>query len=355
MVLIKGLRICLCGAQVPFVRGGAEKLIDSLKIQLEQREHFVDIVQLPFKWYPNKEVINNCLAWRLLDISESSGEPINLVIGTKFPSYLIRHPKKIVWLVHQFRQVYDFYGSAYSGFQNNLVDNEIRERIIRLDTQALKEARRVFTISENVRNRCLKYNGIEAEVLYPPLDNPQEYYCQDYGDYLLSVSRLEEDKRVDLLLKALSKTPSSIKAFIVGTGTQKPKLMALMDKLGLADRVTFLDFISREKLLKLYAGCFAVCFCPLDEDYGYVTMEAFQSKKPIITAADSGGVLEFVTQGENGFICRPGPKAIANRIELLYKDRKLCRKLGERGYGDIQHITWENTIRQLLSEIQDIN
>jgi len=350
MVLMKGLRICLCGAQVPFVRGGAEKLIDSLKLQLEKRKHLVDIVQLPFKWYPNKEVINNCLAWRLLDLSESSGQPINLVIGTKFPSYLIRHPKKIIWLVHQFRQVYDFYGSPYSGFQDNLLDNELREKIIQLDTQALKEARRVFTISENVQKRCSKYNGIEAEVLYPPLDNPEEYYHKGFGDYILSVSRLEEDKRVDLLLKALSKTSSSVKAFIVGTGTQKQKLIELKDRLGLANRVTFLDYISREELLKLYAGCFAVCFCPLDEDYGYVTLEAFQSKKPIITVTDSGGVLEFVIQGENGLICRPSPKAIASRIENLYKDRKLCRKLGEKGFESIQHITWENTINQLLSE-----
>jgi len=352
MVLMRKLKICLCGAQVPFVRGGAEELLDSLKAQLEKRGHSVDIVKLPFKWHPNQEVINNCLAWRLLDLSHSSGQSIDLVISTKFPSYLIRHPKKIIWLVHQFRQVYDFYASPYSAFQNNLLDNELRHKIIQLDTQAMKEARRLFAISENVRKRCLKYNGIETEVLYPPLDNPQDYYTEDYGDYLLSVSRLEEDKRVNLLLKALSMAPSKIKAYIVGQGTQKPKLLALRDKLGLAERVEFLDYIDREELLKLYADCFAVCFCPLDEDYGYVTLEAFQSKKPIITSNDSGGVLEFVHQGKNGFICQPKPKAIASRIELLFKDRKLCRRLGEKGYERIHNITWENTIAKLLSEAE---
>jgi glycosyltransferase involved in cell wall biosynthesis len=351
MVLKKNLRICLCGAQVPFVRGGAEKLISSLKEQLEKREHMVDIVQLPFKWYPNKEALNNCLAWRLLDLAESSGEPIDMVIGTKFPSYLIRHPKKIIWLVHQFRQIYDYYGSSYSAFQNTLLDNELREKLIQLDTQAFKEAQAVFTISDNVRKRCQKFNGIEAEVLYPPLDNAKGYYSADYGDYILSVARLEEDKRIDLLLKALAKTSAQVKAFIVGTGTQKNNLIALRDKMGLADRATFLDYISREELLKLYARCFAVFFCPVDEDYGYVTLEAFQSKKPIVTTSDSGGVLEFVRKGQSGFICKTSPKALAGKIELLYNDRKLCRTLGEAGYESIQHITWENTINRLLSAV----
>jgi glycosyltransferase involved in cell wall biosynthesis len=354
MTLRKNLRICICGAQVPFVQGGAEKLINSLKEQLEKSGHLVDIVQLPFKWYPNKEVLNNCLAWRLLDLSESSGEPIDLVIGTKFPSYLIRHPKKIIWLVHQFRQIYDYYDSSYSAFQNNLLDNELREQIIQLDTQALKEAKQIYTISDNVRKRCQKFNGIEAHVLYPPLDNTEEYYSGDYDDYILSVSRLEEDKRIDLLLKALAKTPNKVKAFIVGTGTQKNKLTALRDKLGLTDRATFVDYISREELLKLYANCFAVFFCPVDEDYGYVTLEAFQSKKPIITAQDSGGVLEFVRESRSGFICHASPKALADKIELLHKDKKLCRTFGEAGYKSIQYITWANILNQLLSVAEEI-
>ena len=56
------------------------------------------------------------LAWRLLDLSEVDGQRIDLVIATRFPSYLVKHPNKVVWLVHQLRQAYDLHGTRYSDF-----------------------------------------------------------------------------------------------------------------------------------------------------------------------------------------------------------------------------------------------
>jgi len=353
LVLLKApadTRVLLCGAQVPFFRGGAEQLISSLSEHLRRLGYQVDVTQLPFKWYPNRNIFHHALAWRLLDLSEAHGVSIDILIATKFPSYLARHKNKVVWLVHQFRQVYDFYGTIYSGFDaHSKEDNEIREMIIKMDKLALSEARALFAISRNVAERLERYNGLKAEPLYPPLPHPERYYTEGYGDFILSASRLEEDKRIDLLLRALAHTDKRIRAKIVGRGTRREKLEQLARELGVRDRVDFLGFVPEEELYRLYANAFAVYFAPIDEDYGYVTVEAFTSKKPVITGKDSGGILEFVEEGETGFICQPEPEAVAKRIELLFKDKDLARRLGEAGYRRVKDITWEKTIKALLS------
>jgi glycosyltransferase involved in cell wall biosynthesis len=343
-------RVLLCGAQVPFFSGGAERLISSLNESLRSSGYQVDVTLVPFKWYPNRNIFHHALAWRLLDLSEAHGVEIDILIATKFPSYLARHKNKVVWLVHQFRQVYDFYGTIYSGFDSaSKEDNEIREMIMKMDRLALSEARALFAISRNVAERLERYSGLLAKPLYPPLLHPERYYSEGYEDFILSSSRLEEDKRIDLLIRSLPHTNRRIKAKIVGRGTKREKLEQLARELGVLNRVDFLGFVPEEELYRLYANAFAVYFCPLDEDYGYVTVEAFTSKKPVITGGDSGGILEFVEDGETGFVCRPQPKEIAKKIDLLFENKDLARRLGEAGYQRVRDISWEKTIKTLIS------
>src|SRR6267378_597548 len=101
------MRIAVCAPQVPFERGGAEIFADDLVGELRGRGHEADLVTIPYKWYPGERVLSQAFLWRLLDLSESDGRPIDLAIATKFPSYAVRHPNKVVWLLHQFRQAYD--------------------------------------------------------------------------------------------------------------------------------------------------------------------------------------------------------------------------------------------------------
>ena len=98
------MRLAVCRPQVPFERGGAEIFADDLVAQLRLRDHEAELVTVPFKWYPGERVLTQAFLWRLLDLEEADGSPIDLVIATKFPSYVVRHPNKIVWLLHQFRQ-----------------------------------------------------------------------------------------------------------------------------------------------------------------------------------------------------------------------------------------------------------
>lgn len=110
------MNVLICNAQVPFARGGAEMLAEGLRDALNARGHNAEIVALPFKWYPKTEIFKSALAWRMLDLTESNGVPVDRIIATKFPSYAARHPNKYVWLVHQLRQAYDWYGTSLSDF-----------------------------------------------------------------------------------------------------------------------------------------------------------------------------------------------------------------------------------------------
>ena len=180
---------------------------------------------------------------------------------------------------------------------------------------------------------------------------PQElaYRCDEYGDFVLSVGRLESVKRVDLVLRALAHAPRDVTARIAGTGTQASALEALAASLGLTDRVRFLGEVTDEAIIDLYAHALGVVFPPYDEDYGYVTLEAFLAHKPVVTTADSGGPNEFVIDGVNGWVCPPDPVALGEAIGRLHADRRRAAAQGEAGYDRARTITWDGVIDRLMA------
>ncbi|WP_394884858.1 glycosyltransferase family 4 protein [Clostridium butyricum] len=349
---MKKKNICICSAQVPFVRGGAEMLVESLCEQLKGRDYNVEIVKIPYKWYPKNEIINSIFSWRMIDLSESNGQKIDLVIPTKFPSYAVKHENKVTWLMHQFRQIYDQYGTEFSDFIDNEDDNIIRNKIMEIDNKTLLESKQIFSIANNTTKRLKKYNNIDSEVLYHPPKQVGKYYCNEFDDYILSVGRLESVKRVDLLIKSLKYCDRNIKAIIAGTGPYKDELEKLAYSLGVNDRVEFLGFVSDEELLKLYANAFSIFFAPFDEDYGYITLEAFLSNKPIITSKDAGGVLEFAEDNVNSFICNVSPEEMGQSIQKLWLNKQLCEEFGNNGYNKVKDISWDIVIDKLTETIR---
>ena len=99
------------------------------------------------------DLIRSALAWRSLDLSEIGNRAVDAVIATRFPSYAVRHDNKIVWLIHQYRQVYDQFGTPYSDFTGSPEDLRTRETVAEIDRVGLGEARRVFANSANVAAR----------------------------------------------------------------------------------------------------------------------------------------------------------------------------------------------------------
>lgn len=343
------MRIVICTMQVPFLRGGAEFLIESLKRELLARGHQAEVVQLPLHWQDKAGLLKGYLAWRMLDLSMVEGQKVDLLIATKFPSFVIPHDNKVTWLIQQFRQIYDLYGSDYSPYGHRQEDRGFQQIVHLADTRTLAESRRLFAISQNVANRLAQHNGLQAEVLYPPTPYDGRLYHKEYSDYILVVSRLNVMKRVDMLIRAMTEVRSEVRCLIAGTGPEEAALRNLINKTRAADRVALLGYVSDEQVLSLYASARAVFYAPYDEDYGFATVEAFKSQKPVLTASDSGGVLEFVEEGTTGYVVSPDePRQLAERIDQLYADRGLCRRLGTAGFDRVRDITWEATIPRLL-------
>src|SRR5687767_3447556 len=341
--------VVVCEAQVPFVHGGAEVHVRELLRELIARGYDAELVSVPFKWYPKEEILPHAAAWRLLDLSESNGRPVDLVIASKFPTYFARHPNKVAWLIHQYRAAYELCGTPYSDFSHTELDVGLRDTLIRLDTEMLGECRAIYANARNTASRLAKFNGLPAVPLYHPPRLAPRLESGEYGDYLLSVGRIESVKRVDLIVEAMTEIDPRIRLVVAGDGTQRANVEELAGRSGVADRVTFLGAVHDKELIDLYRNALAVVYPPYDEDFGYVTLEAFLARRPVLTCADSGGPNEFVVDGVNGFVCDPDPQALAAAANRLAADRRLAASLGDAGHEAARTITWEGVIEKLVT------
>jgi len=341
-------RIIVCAVQVPFVAGGAEAHTRNLVEQLRRRGHRAELVALPFAWHPRSELLAHAAAWRMLNLSYAGRHPVDLVIATRFPSYFVRHPNKVTWLIHQHRPAYDLCGTPYSDFTHGDRDVGIRDTLFTLDRRMLAESRRIFSNSRNVATRLRRFTGLEATPLYHPPPLAGLLSAGPLGDYVLSVGRLESIKRVDLVVRAMRHVRAPLRLVIAGEGSERPAIGRLVAELGLDDRVAVRREVDTDALVDLYAGALAVVYPPYDEDYGYVTLEAFLARRPVVTTDDSGGPLEFVTHGITGSVCPPHPEALASAIDELASDRSRASRLGEAGFERARAITWDGAVDALV-------
>jgi glycosyltransferase involved in cell wall biosynthesis len=341
-------RIVVCEVQVPFVHGGAEYHVRALHRQLRSHGFQAELVSIPFKWYPKDEILSHAAAWRLIDLSESNGESIDLVIATKFPSYFVRHPNKVAWLIHQYRAAYELAGTEYSDFAHTDEDVGIRQSIIDLDGRMLGECRKLFANARNTASRLKKFNGLEAEPLYHPPPFADRLGPGPYGDYVLFVGRFESIKRPDLAVHAMAHVDRPTRLVMVGDGTQRKRTQELAEELRVADRIHFAGAAEEGQLIDLYKGALGVVYTPFDEDFGYVTLEAFLARKPVMTTTDAGGPLEFVEHGMNGEVVEPEAEALAAAINRLAADRARAARLGDAGFDRARTITWDGVVEKLV-------
>jgi glycosyltransferase involved in cell wall biosynthesis len=346
------MRVAITTVQVPFIHGGAEMLARGLCDAVRAAGHEAEIVSIPFKWYPAAAIPPQMLACRLLDLTESMGTRIDRVIGLKFPAYLIPHPNKVQWVLHQHRGAYDLWEKHWGDLYGQPGGQQVRDVITDADTRLLPQARRVFAISRNVAQRLHHYNGITAETLYHPPPMAGQHRIGPYGDYLLMPSRLNAIKRQDLVVAALAQTRNPVRVMFVGAPDDQAYAHGVMASAERAapGRAIWLGGVSDDRKLDLLSGALAVLVPPVDEDYGYVTLEAMLSARAVITCTDSGGPLEFVQHGQTGLVCEPGAAALAEAMDMLWEDRARAQTMGEEGlayYRDLG-LRWEHVVQCLL-------
>jgi glycosyltransferase involved in cell wall biosynthesis len=294
------------------------------------------------------------LACRLLDLTESNGRTVDRVIGLKFPAYLIKHPNKVLWILHQYRAAYELWGSPLADLTHYPDGLRVRNAIRQADAALIPESRRVYANSLNVARRLKQGTGLDAEPLYHPPRNAPLFSCLAAEDYVYFPSRIGSWKRQDLAIEAMSHVRSDVKMIFSGAPDNAAYLLRLQSRaesLGIAHRIVWLDHVSEERKRELYARCLGVVYPPVDEDLGYVTMEAMLSSKPVITCTDSGGTLEFVRHRESGLVCDATPTGLACAIDELCEHRDLAREWGQTGRRTYEEmdINWPSVVRKLLA------
>lgn len=345
------MKIAIATVQVPFITGGAEILAKMLCHELKKRNFEADIVTIPFKWYPPQTIIDCIKIARMIDLTEVNGEKIDLVIAMKFPAYYIKHANKVLWLLHQHRQAYELWGTEFGDLQTMKYGKDVRNLIIKCDNTIISRAKKIYTISDTVTKRLYKYNMICAKTLYPPPEFSELYHCKSFDNFIFCPSRIDSIKRQIILVEALKYCSSPIKVIFAGQSDSSEfnKINLILSRNNLKNRVVFMGFVSISEKVNLYSRCLAVYNGPYQEDYGYVTLEAFLSGKPVITFTDSGGPLEFVNEN-NGFITSPKPQELARVIDILYNDKIAAKKMGQNGRNLIEtlNINWDFVIRELV-------
>ena len=344
------MRVAITTVQVPFIRGGAELLADGVARALARAGHSAEIVSTPFRFSPAQEVSRCMTFWQEEDFERFDCGTIDAVIALKFPTYWLRHPRKIVWLLHQHRAVYELFDTPYGISSSDAAHIALRTSIIEGDSRHLANAAALFSISKRVSERLHSNNGLSAKALYHPPPMAEAFYCSSQLPYVYFPSRIESLKRQDLLVRAMSHVRSPVAAIMSGTGGGAEALHRLANYLGVHERVRLLGHVTNDEKVIWYANSLGVFFGPYDEDYGYVTLEAMLSSKPIITCKDSGGPLEFVVDGESGLVVEPTPEAVAGAIDTLYSNARRAAEMGRygRAHYDARGIAWDNVVEALL-------
>jgi glycosyltransferase involved in cell wall biosynthesis len=339
--------VLVAAVRTPFLSGGAERHVERLTQELRVRGVDAELVTMPLFDRTHADLVKSALAWRLGEFTRFAGRDVDALITTRFPTFVARHPRKIAWVIHQHRPVYDQFATPYSDFETHAEDLEIRRMIWRMDARGLGESRKVFANSKNVADRLARYGGIASEPLYHPPPLAGKHRDDGPGDYALWVGRLEAWKRPGLAIGALAGAPES-RLTIVGEGPERDALAHYARSIGVASRCDFAGSPPEAEVLSLFAGARVVIVTAADEDYGYVPLEAFLSGKAVLTVRDAGGPLEFVHDGRTGIVTDPDPAALGAALARMWPRLPELASMGRAGRAVVETITWDDVIGRLL-------
>lgn len=333
------------------MHGGAENLANYLVSHISQLGHQVRLLRIPFCYEPAARISGEMLACRMMEIEEA-----DLVIGLKFPAYLVPHPNKVLWLVHQYRQAYDMWDSGHTNIPDTLQGHALRSSIFEADRECFENVNDIFAISPVTQDRLKRYNGVDSKLLRTPLNGPEDFEPGDYGDYIFCGGRINAIKRQHLLIEAMRYTRSDTKLVIAGPAdspADAERLHRLVERFNLQSRVTLeIGFLPRQRIVELTTNSLAAAYLPIDEEsLGYVSMEANQAARAVLTVDDSGGILDLVSDDHTGWVRRPEPKEIADAIDRAFANKNRTIDMGRHARQEWikKEITWERTVERLVA------
>lgn len=346
------MKVLIVTNMAPFVRGGAELLAEHLSTQLNRTPGVrSEILRVPFQWEPFERIPDQILLNLAMELIN-----VDRVVAMKFPAYLIPHPSKTLWLVHQYRQAYDLREGDQTNLPASPRGEAVRSQIVAADNACFSQCNALFAVSSVVRDRLRRFNGLDADVLHAPLNFPEHFRYEQSGDYVFAGGRVNLAKRQHLLVEAMAHVRSKAKLIVAGppdTEEDALRLSELVRRYSLEDRVTLdLGFHDISRIASYANNAAACAYLPFDEDsFGYVTMEGCAASKAMLTTTDAGGVLQLIIDGSTGYVREPEAKALAEGIDELFADGERTRTMGRAGKArwESKQADWPTTIERLLA------
>lgn len=344
------MRVAIVTVQLAYIYGGAEVLANSLNTEMKKRNIDSTIISFPFSAASFDQFLNSMITSRMIDLNYNDSGPIDIIIPLKFPAYYVQHHNKRMWLCHQHKIAYELWNYKGNIMKTYNEPEKIRELVIEHDNLYINECRKKYTIAKTPADRLKKYNNIYADVLYPPPENLDKLHFSEIGDFIFYPSRINPLKRQELLIESAKYLKSNVKIIIAGNG-DNDRLKQIVNRYNLQNRVIIKGFISNDEKIELYSKCLAVYFGTQEEDYGYVTPEAFYSGKMCIIHDDAGGPLEFVDNNDTGYVIKPNAELLAEKIDYLYKNKHIAADYGKNALNKIKNmnLNWDEVINNLVN------
>jgi glycosyltransferase involved in cell wall biosynthesis len=342
------VKIGLVSSVAPHVLGGGRFIVEWLAPVLREHGHEVEIIYLPFEG-GRTTLFDEMLAYRLVDLSETCDQ----IITFRPPSHLVPHARKVCWFIHHLRGWYDLWETRYRAAPDTPYWRATREALMHADRTSLAEAQRLFVNSRVVGRRVKEFNGLDSELLYPPVRAPERFRHEGYGDEIVCICRFEPHKRQHLLVEAMRHTRTPVRLRLCGAPTPYvADLESRAARIPSGKLAIDARWISEEEKVECLAAALGVAYLPIDEDsYGYPTLEGAHALKPSVVAVDGGGVTEFVRDGQEGLVVEPTPEAIAAALDRLWSDRRLAGRMGEAARARVEElgINWQSVVAKLVA------
>lgn len=251
------------------------------------------------------------------------------------PRYLYYYETAIEWQKHWPVRLYA-----------HLVNHDLRQ----YDYLSSQRVDYFIANSEETKRRVEKFYRRDSEVIYPSVTIPEHFSVNDSNteDYFVTTSRLARAKHVDILIKAANKEKFKLK--VIGKGRDAEYLKSIA-----GPTVEFLSNISDEKFHEIFAGAKAFLFSAVDEEFGIAPIEAMGHGIPVI-AYTSGGLIETVNDGENGYLfTKLHEDSLIDKINLLNKlSDSEYKKMRENARKSSEQYSFENFKHKITSYVNSV-
>ncbi len=382
------MRVAVVAARpVPYVFGGAQRLCAALVDWIGAAGHECELVEVDSPERDLPSLLATYAQCSALDLGA-----YDLVISTKYPTWMLQHPNHVVYMIHPLRGLYDTYSAFDLPTEPDRRDATVA-RVLPIVERAPDRAHlpELFaTVHDELARRgaadpVFAFPGPLARAIVHFLDgvglDPDHvrahwaisrtvagrpgYFPPDVvaraaippssltglhrggATHLFLPGRLDGPKRVDLVIDAMRYVPGDLPLKIAGTG---PLEAELRDRASGDPRVEFLGAVDDTRLADLYADAIAVPYVPLDEDLGLVALEAMGCATPVVTCRDSGGPCELVLDERSGLVVAPEADELGAALSRLVRSPELARELGENGRLRARRHTPELVVAALLGD-----